>query len=66
MNAPIQEVDEERYGPSRDVFERMAVSVKEKPVKRKGLTDKVRQAEDAGHNFRPQTGKAPKARKEQV
>ena len=66
VNAPIQEVDEERYGPAHDVFERMAISAKELPGKRKGLAEKVRQEEEAGHNFRPQTGRAPKTRKKQV
>lgn len=66
VNAPIQEVDEERYGPAHDVFERMAISAKELPGKRKGLAEKVRQEEEAGHNFRPRTGRAPKTRKKQV
>ena len=66
VNAPIQEVDEERYGPSRDVFERMAISAEEMPEKRKGLAEKVRRDEETGHNYRPLTGKAPAARKKQV
>ena len=65
-NATIQEVDEERYGPQRDVFERMAASVTETKEKKKGLADKLRQEADVGNNFRPKTGKAPKERKLQV
>lgn len=42
------------------------MSVTETNAKKKGLADKVRQEEDAGNIFRPKTGKAPKARRQQV
>ena len=44
----------------------MAISAREYPAKKKGLAEKVRKEEASGHHFRPQTGKAPKARKEEV
>ena len=65
-NATIQEVDEDRYGPQKDVFERMAMSVTEANAKKKGLVEKIRQEEDVSNKFRPKTGKAPKQRRQQV